>query len=359
MKIDGAGTLETTARTVVVDASGMTSTARLELDTDSNSYVTYTVTGTDNNDTIVAGGTLNGGSGNDSLTGLTTTADTIDGGAGTDTVVITGGADTVTLGAGNDTIDLNVTDVAVVAGTDTITIANVWAAGDTVAITIAGTSATYSVSTADVAGEAADDLVAIEDSLVNFVNQTFTGVTAANGENATLVLTYDTDVDATVVSSLTATTAGNGTGSLAETVGGTDAVAVATEITDFAAGDKIDVAAFIGGEATDIGTAVSYFEGDHDDIDAGTSGANNVLVLTDTSYSAATAAEADYDTEMAAANTDLIFVYLNSTTGIAEMVYDNDIKGKNSDDLETLMTFSNITTLTDLGAAFSDASFVV
>jgi hypothetical protein len=113
ISISGTGTKTTGARAVTVDATGMTGVAFLTANVSSNSVdtVSYTVKGTDNNDTLTvettdkAGATLEGNGGDDAITGALG-ADTIDGGAGDDTITLTYGADTVTGGAGIDTFDV-------------------------------------------------------------------------------------------------------------------------------------------------------------------------------------------------------------------------------------------------------------
>jgi hypothetical protein len=113
ISISGTGTKTIGPRAVTVDATGMTGVAFLTANVSSNAYdtVSYTVKGTDNNDTLTvettdkAGVTLEGNGGDDALTGALG-ADTIDGGAGDDTITLTYGADTVTGGAGIDTFDV-------------------------------------------------------------------------------------------------------------------------------------------------------------------------------------------------------------------------------------------------------------
>ena len=50
---------------------------------------------------------IKGSNGVDTLSGSATANDVIDGGAGVDTIIYTGGSDTFTGGAGNDTFDIN------------------------------------------------------------------------------------------------------------------------------------------------------------------------------------------------------------------------------------------------------------
>ena len=187
-------TAATTARAVVVDASAMTGNAFLSTTASADAKVSYTITGTANADTIVgnaSGNTLNGLAGADTLT-TGAGADTVDGGDGADQIDMSGGGDTLTGGAGNDTYDLDITDSAAVAQVGTLTItsdANAWDAGTTVTVTIDGVGATYMLSAADVSANeantaASDDSDAIADSLINFINSSFSQVTAStNGNN--------------------------------------------------------------------------------------------------------------------------------------------------------------------------------
>ena len=340
LNIDAAGATGTTARAVVVDASGMTGTAYVELDAAASALVSYTMTGTANNDTLVAnaaGSSLTGGAGNDTLTGGAGN-DTILGGAGIDTIDANAGTNTVTLGAGADVVVIGDLDVTAVAGSDTLTLAANWAAADTVAFTIGGVTETYTVTTGDVAGNTAADLVAVEDSLVNFLNSTFDGLTAANGANATLTLTYDTTVDATVVSTVTATTAGTGTAVLAETVAGTDAVAVATTVTDFdsaATGDTINIS--VAGINAGIGAVL-------DDADSTATSSGDTVVLLDytvgsafsdtdgvadgqnvikASYSTAVNSAANFSTQLGS-NTITLDAAIASGNAITAVFYDAD-----------------------------------
>lgn len=95
----------------------------------------------------------------------------------------------------------------------------------------------------DVTGNATLDAVELEANLANFINSSFTGVTAAI-TGGDLVITADTTVDATPTVTLVETTAGNGVIADTATTAGVDAVAVATTVTDFdtsAAGDVIHI----------------------------------------------------------------------------------------------------------------------
>lgn len=67
------------------------------------------VTFTSTNSTVAEIVNIKGSNGVDTLSGSATANDVIDGGAGADTIIYTGGSDSFTGGAGNDTFDLNAT----------------------------------------------------------------------------------------------------------------------------------------------------------------------------------------------------------------------------------------------------------
>jgi len=90
------------------------------------------------------------------------------------------------------------------------------------------------------------------------------------------------------------------------------------------------------------------------------------MVITDQSYAgfgtaeAAIAARLDDAGNNNASTDDVVFVFLNSTTGTAQMFFDVDVDSDNNvDAADQIATFSNITNLTDLAAAFSADSFVI
>jgi hypothetical protein len=257
LNIDSAGATGLTARAVSVDASAMTGTAYVELAAAASALVSYTMVGTANSDELVAnaaGSSLTGGDGNDTLTGGAG-GDTILGGAGIDAINAGAGTNTVTVGAGVDTITFGDADIAVAAGVDTITIGAItgMTAADTVAVTIAGVTKTYTMTAATVAGNDGADNALIESDLVDFINAGFSGVTALGAAGTTITLTYDTAIDATVVTTIVTNTNGNGTVTIAETAAGNDAQAVATSVTDFTTGATGDVIAIsVGGINGDI-----------------------------------------------------------------------------------------------------------
>ena len=238
----------TGSRSVTVNAS--TNTAFVDMVASANSKVSYTLTGGVGKDTLTlndSGGTLAGGLGADTLTGGAG-ADTIStGGGATNSVFASAGTDAITLGAGVDTITFGEADVTAVAQVSIHTAALVWTAADTIVVTVGTTAKTYTVTALDVAGTASADLALVEESVVNFFNGNFTGVSAVGAGGATaIVVTADaaaTGADQTPIVSMAIVTAGNGT--LAQTVGtaGVDKVAVATTITGFSTGTVDDIIA--------------------------------------------------------------------------------------------------------------------
>jgi hypothetical protein len=338
LNIDSAGATGLTARAVTVDASAMTGTAYVELNAQASALVSYTMTGTANSDELIAnaaGSSLTGGAGNDTLTGGAG-ADTISGGAGVDAINAGAGTNTVTVGDGVDTITFGDADIAVVAGVDTITVGATqgFAAGDNVDITIGTVTKTYHITAEVVGGDANADDLAVELGLLNFINQSFDGVTAANGAGHTVTLTYDTTVDATVVSTLEdANVAGAGTVTMAETVAGTDAQAVATTVNDFTTGAGGDVIAIsVGGINGDI-VNLSESNGNVTAADAvvliefsGTAIASNAIGAADNvikvAYNAGINSAADYLGTLTANIT--LDANLDSGDGVTTIFYDAD-----------------------------------
>jgi hypothetical protein len=361
----------TTARAVTVDASAMSGTAFMDFAATANAKVSYTVTGTANNDTLVvnaSGSTVSGGGGNDTITGGDG-VDTIDGGAGKDHIDVSYGADVVTLGAGVDTVDIDVTDIAAVTEKQTITFVRTVDGlnADTVlASSVNGEVITFTYDT-DVATSATKLADAYEVALkgsTGYANGDFTYTQAAG----VLTLVFDNNIgdvadikfwesgvddvadatrtylekDTTTTTdqvSVTTADVANFTGSLAKDVD--------VDFTDFSSEDVLDVA----GVAS---LGANYFEGAvADAADA----ANGVAVITDASYATAALAE----DAIAAGGTDTadsVVIYLNSTSGNAEMMYVANL-GTDEATEEVLGVFENITTLADIAATFSTDSFTI
>jgi hypothetical protein len=361
-------TTATTARAVTVDASAMTGNAFLSTSASADSKVSYTITGTLGADTLVAnnsGSTLNGGAGNDVLTGGNGT-DAITGGAGTDHIDVSyGTADTATGGAGNDTYDINAIEVAAVARVVTInaegvTGATIVSSGtDSITLTVNGINYT----TVSAGGTAHDTNL-----LHKFTAAHKDAILAQHG--VTLV---DTNASAADGFKLTGKADGTSfTADMSHGDGGTiDAITevvatagsalgdVSTTISDFAAGDILDIDGITKNGSAKVDGAGGYYEGD---LTAGfTDGTDyDVLVLTGASYVDFGGAEAAVAGAHSAETDDCVIVYLNSTTGTAEMLFDVDLGADNDVDAADLIaTFSNITNLTDLGAAFSSDTFVI
>lgn len=373
LAIDAAGALSDTARTVTVDASGMSGTATATFTVaddastvDTDRLITYKITGTANADTITAtyadaGNTLAGAAGNDTITGGNG-ADAITGGEGNDLINITVGADTVTGGAGNDTFDTNIATTAV-AQANTITLDNgastaedTWTLGDTITITLNGVAETYTLTAADVAtdettnGGSNEDAIVVGQSLANFINLKFGSTVTATASSGVVTLTADTagtpftlavtDSDSTATAVAAATSTVN--------VGD-----VNTTITDFAVGDVIDTQGLTALGTNYIEIAAAITEADN-------AGDYGVIVLTNAAYASADAAEDVVAGRMDSDTDDVIVVYLNSTTGKAEAFFDADIGADNSiASTAILFTFDNITTLTGIATTFSSASFAI
>jgi len=356
----------TTARAVVVDASAMTGNAFLSTTASADAKVSYTITGTLGADTIVAnnsGSTLNGGAGADTLTGGNG-VDTISGGAGADHIDASFGADKLTGGDGADTYDLNAFASAAVAETQTIT-ATEGSTGEagadtTFLMNVNGEliSFAHDTTAATTVTKQADEAEAALKLSNGFLNGDFTIGQAAG----VLTLTFDSDLgdiaDITFFelgddSSTAARTelTGNATNGTTFTSAdgntGNAGMDVASTITDFAAGDIIDVAgALTSAGAYHEGTAATAAAGD------------SVIVLSSAAYATATAATNAID--IATTGDDGIVVYLNSASGVAEVVYDADTDdATNGNVSNVLYTLENITNLTDLAAAFTADSFVV
>ncbi len=347
-------TSTTTARTVTVTAAGMTGSAFVDLDAVTNgtdTKVTYVLTGTANNDILKAnttGNTLNGGAGNDSITS-NIGADVITGGDGNDLIVVSGGADLITGGAGNDTYDINGKDVSAVAQVETLTLVTtgaVYLAGETITLTIDSVAHTYTLTNADVAGIAStDDLVMINQSLANFINQTQSAVGAAISSGTILMTAKTAGTSFTVTTADTSSDTDSALGvGASSTTANVVAVDVNTSISDFAAGDILDLAG--------LSVAATYFEGaTADAADA----ANGLIVLTGEAYASNNLAENAVD-DGGTDNAIAVIVYLDSSLGYAVGIYDGDI-GADGTPVE-ILKFTGITTLTQLAAAFSAASFV-
>ena len=255
--IDGGGASEITARAVAITAAGMTGTASATISAAADTYVTYTITGTANDDTLTAnasGNTLNGGAGNDTLTGGAKN-DVMSGGDGVDTIYATAGTDTVTLGTGIDTVIFGEADVAAVRQFGDITptgfdsgIIQISVNGRTYQEAFATNIATSITNfvTANATAILADTGVTVADGTTKL---NFTGATA--GTAFTLSGNFD-DGGVTVVATV------------ANAVVGVAGVAVDTRISDFTAGADGDVIAFDFSEMVAITGVADFVDSSND-----------------------------------------------------------------------------------------------
>ena len=358
----------TGARAVTVTAAGMTGDAFVELTANgsSSTYATFTLTGTANDDTLTAnalGSTLNGGAGNDILTGGNGN-DVINGGDGDDEINVTFGTDKLTGGAGDDTYvigDATADAVAQVStfivgdddgedGDDmlgvvlTVTVAGVeysvtGAEGDDDADLAAAFVAAHAVlieTNTDVAGASAEDGIEVTatGALLTFTGRD-SGASFTLSARDTLGTGY-TDKDN---NSATSAVSNN---DLKTITAGSASKVLATSIVDFSSDDIIQTS--LAG-ALNIDTA--------DGLDADNIGTANFVLMTDATY--ATVALADAALESGDADGEGYFVFINSTTGKAQLYYDADL-GDNEATVTLIATFDNITSLTGISTTFSDTS---
>lgn len=344
--------------------------------------------------TAVLNNVITGGSANDTLTGATTEANTISGGAGNDTIAITDsssnvaanlsggeGNDSITGGRANDTIDGGV-------GNDTITVTfgddSVTGGGDSDIYVISSTDRAASAQVTDVDIEGVSTAtVATDDAIIVVIDGT-TYRTAATSTThdvsmidvfianhaVTILAAHGVTVaalDATAADGLRFTGKSDGTAFSIDvsfeddtvldavtevTTAGVAARGVNTTITDFAAGDVLNLATVNDGSA--LGTT-GYFEGAT--ADAADTLANTFIVLTDAGHASADVAETAVDAGGSTTTGDSIVVFLNTTLGYAQAYYDDDTDTASTE--EVLINFTGITTLTQLAAAFSSDSVVL
>ena len=274
--------------------------------------------------------------------------DTINGGAGNDTITITTGADAITTGTGNDILDINAADTA--GASQVATLLNsagvTLAANDVIQVQIDGTlyTETYATSaaathTAFVTSHAANILANHGVTVTSIDTNTdlaFTG--NANGTSFQIAGSIN---DAGVTTAYNAATLTN--------IAGTVALDTNSSIADFSSTDVINSVGIAA-----LGTG-GYYEGAAGAAVAGTD--YGVVVLTGAAYATSTLAATALNARSTSA-TDAIVVYLDSTTGKAEAYFDDNIGG-NDVALGDLFAFDDVTTLADLAATFSTASFVI
>jgi len=349
------------SRTTVIDASTVTGTATVKLNasSDTNSTNLYTMTGTANSDTLLGGtgvNNLTGGAGNDSITGGAAN-DVISGGDGNDVITATAGIDSLTGGVGNDTLVVPVVAAVTASSAETASLTfttdGTSNAASTFVFRILGEDITFTTDGSPTTAEfEAGVTLAINSSQVgaagrvravdgtNKVDLTF-AVTEGNAAAITIRL-GGTEATAGATS---ASVANSGTAALVTVVDGVVGDIVDVVWSDFTAGDLIDKSALTG---MDTG---GYYEGALASATATTE--YGMMVLTAATYALDTDVETAINNKLTdASDLDQIFVYLDSALGYAVMVYDSDLDTDGT--LNTIATFTGITTLAQLAAAFSD-----
>jgi len=356
IEIDLASDAPTTgSRTVAVDASDMTSFLVVN-EVAANTKVSYNITGTGFADTLTlnaTGGTITAGAGADTIN-TAAGNDVVDAGAGADTINVSTGSDTLTGGAGVDTYDFASvgTDAVVQVHTfDDLNANLTMAAGDTIELNVNGYVWAQPYATSEVATLAAH--VAAHSAAV----LAQTGVTLTTGDtNKDFVLTGATDGTA-----FTSAAYHNDAGVITidpatVTAGATKLVAQSATITDFAAGDILDLADVM----TEAGKV--YYEG----AAASSAATDNTYVLTDTAgFANAEAAEDAIVAGTVSTDTaDGIIIFLNSSLGYAQVVRDGNISADAADlggntGAHVIANLTSITSAELLAAAFTTDSVVI
>jgi hypothetical protein len=362
LNIDGAGTSGTTARAVTVNAS--TNTKFVDITAEASTYVSYTITGSAGNDSITGNalaGVLTGGAGNDSIVGGNAN-DTISGGDGNDVITSSYGTDAVTGGAGDDTFTIAATGVAAVTEKQTITVVETGTSvtAGTIVLRINGADISVAIpatTAADTATEVAGLIIAGIQGSADFASGNI--VSAEETTTGVVTVTFkDTLGDIADIGVRTLgdqwTTAGDqtrdevlGTTTDCFTITSADVSSYTgivlrdtnMQITDFAAGDVLNISSVLAASKT-------YVEG------GGSNG--NVHVLT-TAY--ATVAAAEDAVKAITSQTGAGFVvFLNTTSGYAEGFYDSATQTDgNLTSFEVALT--GITTVEALALAFNENSF--
>ncbi len=330
-----------------IDASGMT----VALATDKGltmgqaATVAQTITGSDKVDVLLG----------------STKSDTINGGAGADTITGGKGADTIDGGAGNDTIktDNMVANGIEGAGTgDSVgVVINLGSTAVTASAVNVGTTKFISSGLTSVAAGTAVYLFGAEsslntttaDSITNVENVTLSGngINYVVGSDAANVITGGTGADFISGGAGNDTIiAGDGADKL---TGGTGADIFRLDPANGADGDIIYDFGATDVLNLDVGTPASntYFEGAAGSVAI----TDEIAVITGASYANLAAV---YAAGTFAAATEVTVIFLNSTTGKAEVYYDSD--GETAGGEVLLATLDSITTLAGLGDAFSSSS---
>ena len=110
-----------------------------------------------------------------------------------------------------------------------------------------------------------------------------------------------------------------------------------------------------GADSAGAVAGAAYYEGAAGSATAGTD--YDVAVLTGAAYASSALAAAAVNTRITSDGNDGIIVYFNSTSGVATMIHETDMGAGGT--VTDVATFTNVTALADLGAAFAVADFVV
>jgi hypothetical protein len=360
LNIDAAGTLGTTARAVTVNAS--TNTKFVDITAEASTYVSYTITGSAGDDSITGNalaGVLSGGAGDDSIVGGNGN-DTISGGDGNDSITSSYGVDAVTGGAGNDTFSIAATGVAAVTEQQTLTITEhgTSTTGGTFLFRINGADYSYTTAASSVGPDeigagvvnlikggadfASGNIVtaAYASGVVTITFKNTLGNVADIGVRA-LGDQYITGGDVDQTENFGGTTHGF-TITAADVADYTGVVVRDTEmkISDFAAGDVLDISSVLS-------AAKTYVEG------GGSNG--NVHVLT-TAYANVSAAE-DIVAAITSQTGAGFVVFLSTEAGYALGFYDSATQTDGT--LTSFeVAFTGITTVEALALAFNENSFI-
>jgi hypothetical protein len=262
------------------------------------------------------------------------------------------GSDSYTGGDGNDNYDydsVGVTAVAKVTIAENFNAIVTLGAGDQIIATVNGDQYAQAFTTNAIITVSLFDITHSGALLAQ-------GLTLASvGTNTDLQITGAADgTDFTVNFSVFDTSAGTST-NITDTVSiaGIVAADIDATITDFSTTDTFNTTGL-----TNVGTG-GYYEGAAAASIAAT--AFGVMVINDQGYASAE----DAEDAVAARNTtvgneDVIIVFLNQSTGVAEAFFDSDI-GTDTAIVATdsIATFSNITTLQGITDTFAAGNFTI
>lgn len=302
MDVNGADNTVDSTKTLAINASALTNSgARLVFTGTGEANGYFSVTGGAGNDSIVGGSaadTIDGGAHNDTIDGAGGN-DVLSGGAGNDSITAGTGNDSIDAGAGNDTIILegNLTSADTINGgdgTDTLSVTSLAASGLTNVTNVENLSLAGSGSTATLTSNLS--FTTIDMSTVDNLAQTLTlstGYTSAttvsvdagdkvvNSANVTLTVT----AAAAGITSATTITGGTGTDSMTITADGStvdftnvtavDAVTVADSTTS---GD--DIAFTLGSYATAMSIDASALNGSDERLTVSGASATKNLTIT-------------------------------------------------------------------------------